>query len=79
MEKQIEYNVVCTNCGRIFRPEIGSDIWDKANAHAEKGYIDAIYVRGGEECGCVESPADPEAPYRVIGFDFECHEFSLDC
>lgn len=48
----------------------------KGRCPRSKGYIDAIFV-SGKEHGCVETPVDPDAPYRVIGFDFECQNFDI--
>lgn len=68
MSNAIRYNVVCGNCGMVFVAREGSSAWNKADEKAKLGYLDAAVVPG-EECGCIEPIQDPNAPYRVSGWD----------
>ena len=76
LTKEVSFNVECLDCGTVFSPKIKSPLWWRAKKKADKGYLDALVIRG-EECGCEEAPfkAQPNAPFRVFGYDMECHDF----
>jgi hypothetical protein len=69
------YNVECMACGSVFTPTVQSTLWWKAKKRAER-YLDALHVTG-EECGCVKKRRDPDAPFRVFGYDGFCQDFDI--
>jgi hypothetical protein len=71
-----KYNVYCMKCGCVFTPAVKSPLWWRAKQRADKGYLDALPI-SGEDCGCVERPSCPEAPFRVFGYDDSCVEFDV--
>ena len=71
-----EYNVQCIACGDVWSPLPESPLWWQAKKRAEKGYIDALAVTG-QTCGCVKTPVEPNAPYRVFGYDDMCYDFDM--
>jgi hypothetical protein len=79
-QSDTRYNVVCLDCGAVFVPRIRTPLWWRAKKLAESGRLDALHV-SGEECGCVTPRKDPDAPYRVFGYqvdrDFDIPFFSL--
>jgi hypothetical protein len=70
------FNVVCINCNAVWAPAAESSLWWQAKKRNERGNLDALPVTG-EECGCVKVKSDPDAPYRVFGFDDECRDFDI--
>lgn len=70
------FNVVCIGCHSVWTPSARSRLWWKAKKRADQGYLDALPVTG-EECGCVKEKREPDAPYRVFGFDDMCVEFDM--
>lgn len=75
-EEDTEYNVFCRSCGSIWTPTPRSKLWWKAKKRADQGYLDALCV-SPEECGCEKKVTEPNAPIRVFGYDFECHDFNI--
>lgn len=73
---ETRYNVVCFECGQVWTPDVRSALWWKAKNHAEKGYLDAVNV-SGVECGCKNPISEPEAPFRVFGYDDMFNEFNI--
>lgn len=69
------YNVVCVNCDRVFQPLPRSSLWWQAKKKAGEGRLDAIMVKG-EECGCEPKTVEPNAPYRVFGFNEFYEDFN---
>ena len=74
----VVYNVECRACGNIHQPRPKSPLWWQAKKHSEKGFLDAIRI-SGKECGCVEKPHLPDAPFRVLGFDWEGGAYDIPC
>jgi len=72
------YNVVCLECGQVWQPTAQSPLWWKAKKSADSGRLDAIHV-SGEDCGCIQPKADPDAPFRVFGYDGMCIDFDYPC
>jgi hypothetical protein len=70
------FDVVCIACNDIWTPVARSPLWWKAKKRADKGYLDALHVTG-QECGCIQKQCEPDALYRVFGFDDMCHEFDM--
>lgn len=70
------YNVICMDCDCIFNPEVNSRFWWMAKKHAESGKLDALRITG-KQCGCAKKVTKPDAPYRVIGYDFDCHDYDI--
>lgn len=70
------YNIVCLGCNNIWEPRVKSPLWWKAKARANSGKLDALHVTV-EECGCVPGLQEPDAPYRVLGYDDEGYEFDI--
>jgi hypothetical protein len=69
MKEQVaEYNVQCIACGSVWSPLSMSPLWWAAKKRAEQGYLDALDVTG-ERCGCIPRPREPDAPFRVFGYD----------
>lgn len=73
---ETEYNVFCRSCDSVWTPTPQSRLWWKAKKRAEEGFLDALCV-SGEECGCEKKVVKPDAPIRVFGYDFECHNFNI--
>lgn len=75
-----EYNVWCEHCDAVFQPPVGSALWWQAKQRAEKGFLDAIYVSGVRH-GCVtfRETREPEAPYRVFGYDCFLEDYDIPC
>lgn len=71
-----DFNVSCLNCGQVWSPQNGSPLWWAAKQYAAKGYLDALHV-SGEKCGCIKMPAQPDAPFRVFGYDFDLKDFEF--
>jgi hypothetical protein len=38
--------------------------------------LDALHVNG-EKCGCKKEVREPNAPFRVSGYDFECRDYDV--
>lgn len=74
----VRYNVVCNSCGQIFQPAVKRPLWWKAKKRADSGYLDALHI-SGEECGCVKKPEQPDAPFRVFGFDWDGQKYDIPC
>lgn len=70
------YNVYCWNCGRVWQPVEKSALWHKAKRRVEEGYLDAL-AASAQECGCQPEIVEPEAPYRVVGYNEMCEDFDL--
>ena len=77
-ETEEEFYVACIRCQHVWAPSARSPLWWRAKKHAGRGYLDALHVTG-EECGCVnvEEKREPDAPYRVLGFDDMGVEFDI--
>jgi hypothetical protein len=73
---EVRYNVVCYECGQVWSPTVKSPLWWKAKQRSEQGYLDALHV-SGEECGCKQPVAQPDAPFRVVGYDDMCRDFDI--
>lgn len=74
-----EYNVYCVACGAVFQPEIRSHHWWVAKKWADRGYLDAVTI-SAEQHGCFEAKRprrDPDAPFRVFGYDCMCVDFDI--
>ena len=75
----VRYNVVCESCDQVFTPQTGTALWWKAKKRADDGFLDA-YCCSSEECGCDEQILlNPDAPYRVFGYDMLCEDFDIPC
>jgi hypothetical protein len=70
----VVYNVECVNCGSIWQPQIKSPLWWRAKKREEDGKLDAVGATG-EECGCIKRVSNPNAPFRVLGYDDMGGEF----
>jgi hypothetical protein len=68
MNSEERYDVVCMSCDQVFQPLPRSPLWWQAKKSADGGRLDAITVTG-EECGCEPKTVEPDAPYRVFGFN----------
>lgn len=69
MKEQVaEYNVQCIVCSSVWSPLPKSPLWWAAKKRDEQGYLDALGV-SGERCGCIKTPREPNAPFRVFGSD----------
>lgn len=77
-QDKTRYNVACLECDNVFTPIVGSPLWWRAKQRADKGLLDALYV-DGEECGCrtEEVVVNPNAPFRVFGYDMLCENFDV--
>ena len=73
-----EYNVYCSHCGSVFSPLVKSPLWWKAKKRAYKGFLDAHWCKPSE-CGCIEERpiSNPDAPYRVLGYDMMCSNYNV--
>jgi hypothetical protein len=74
-----QYNVYCRACGAIFQPELRSPNWWRAKKRADQGYLDAVEI-SAEQHGCWEAKRprrDPDAPFRVLGFNCLCEDFDI--
>ncbi len=77
MNNEVRYNIHCISCGSVWQPKVKSPLWWQAHQRATKhGYLDALHV-SGEKCGCVKVVREPNAPFRVFGFDFDCREYDV--
>ena len=70
------YNVVCRTCNHVFSPARKSSLWWRAAKCAEGGRLNAMMI-SGEECGCVSTPVEPNAPFRLFGYDDLCRPFDI--
>ena len=70
-----DYNVFCRECGKVWQPEESTPLWWKAKKHSKR-YLSALSV-SGEECGCNPAKLEPDAPYRVFGYDAYSQTFDL--
>lgn len=77
-QTEVRYNVECMDCGQVFTPTVRSALWWRAKKRDEQGYLDALRITG-KDCGCVEQPARPDAPFRVFGYDDMCVDFDIPC
>lgn len=68
------FNVECRACGTVWSPSFRSPLWWRAKKWDESGHLDALCV-SGEDCGCQKKAVQPNAPYRVSGFDDDGKEF----
>lgn len=75
-KEEVRYNVHCVDCGSVWQPLFKSPLWWQAHQRAEKGYLDALHV-SGEKCGCKKPVREPNAPFRVFGYDFECRDYDV--
>lgn len=66
------YNVVCPHCG-VFQPPVKSPLWYKAS---QRKFLDALHITP-EEHGCVATQVQPQAPFRVLGYDDMCQNFDI--
>ncbi|MCX6703154.1 MAG: hypothetical protein NTV02_00485 [Candidatus Zambryskibacteria bacterium] len=76
VEPEVRYNVHCMECGSVWQPLAKSPLWWAAKQRAEKGFLDALHV-SGKKCGCVKEERQPNAPFRVFGYDFDCRDFNI--
>jgi len=74
----ISFNVHCIQCGNVFSPRERTPLWWRAKQRADKGYLDALPCTE-KDCGCerVEQKHEPDAPFRVSGFDMELNSFDV--
>lgn len=74
MDKQ--HWVECIDCGNVYSPAPKSSAWWQAVQNAKEGRN--TYV-GAKECGCsqVKPVRQPDAPYRVFGYDMLCEDFDI--
>ena len=72
------FNVICGNCRQVFSPVEKSPAWWKAKKAADKGRLDAITV-SAKDCGCEQIIVEPDAPFRVIGYDDLCQNYNIPC
>lgn len=72
------YDVWCERCGNVWTPRVHSALWWKAHQRAQKGFLDAHCAKPNE-CGCVEKRVQPNAPFRVFGYDGFGIEFDAPC
>ena len=75
-EKEVLYNVHCVDCGSFFQPLPKSSLWWQARKREAEGLLGALYIKG-EECGCIKEVNQPDAPYRVFGYDDMCRNFDF--
>ena len=77
-ETEALYNVACFDCGDVFQPRIKSPLWWRCKQREDKGFLDAVHVYG-EECGCrpKEVVRNPNAPFRVFGYDMLGENFDM--
>lgn len=77
-KKVEEYNVECIDCGQVWQPSKGSKAWWYAKQEVEKhpNRLSAPVVTA-KICGCrYEEPKEnPDAPYRVLGYNDLCEDF----
>ena len=73
---QTIYNVECLDCGAVFNPAPQTPLWYQADQRAKKGFLDCVRV-SGEKCGCVKKQSQPNAPFRVFGYDDMCKDFDV--
>lgn len=76
--EEVLYNVHCVDCGSVWQPNQRSPLWWQAKQRAEQGYLDALRV-DGQKCGCKQAVHNPEAPYRVFGYNMMCEDFDVPC
>ena len=76
MSNEVRYNVHCVSCGSVWQPLPKSPLWWAAKQRETKGYLDALHV-SGEKCGCVKKVKEPNAPFRVFGYDFDCRDYDV--
>lgn len=71
-----EHWVECVDCGQVYSPTPKSPAWWKAEQNYKVGKN--TYV-GTKECGCqkFKTVREPNAPYRVFGYDMECEDFDI--
>jgi len=72
------FNVVCEDCEGVFTPEFKSPVWWRAKKRMDSGYLDALWV-SGEKHGCISPEANPDAPYRVVGYNSYCEDYNIPC
>lgn len=68
------YAVECLACGDIFEVEAGP-FWDEAHKKFASIPLPGPLFIEGERCGCCKLRRDPEAPYRVFGYNDSFEEF----
>ncbi len=78
LEDKTKYNVFCRECDQVWTPAHGSPLWWVAKQRADKGYLDAACV-SGTECGCKKKQSQPNAPFRVFGYNGFCEDFDIPC
>jgi hypothetical protein len=76
VKPEILYNVECMNCGSVWQPLARTPLWWRAKQRADNGKLDAAGATG-EECGCIKRVREPNAPFRVFGYDMMCEDFDL--
>lgn len=74
--KNKSYYVYCMDCGQDFSPAYMTSLWWQAKKHADHGYLDALLI-SGTKCGCKKKPSQPNAPFRVFGYDDLCVDFDV--
>ena len=72
------YNVECMDCGQVFTPAGHSPLWWQAKQRADRGFLDALRIRW-KSCGCIQEVENPNAPFRVFGYDDLCEDFNIPC
>ena len=75
-QTEVLYNVECMNCGAVWQPQVRTPLWWRAKKRDEAGKLDAAGATG-EECGCVKPICEPNAPFRVFGYDMMCVDFDF--
>ena len=72
----MDFNVHCHDCGSVWLAVPQSSQWWRGKRRKEQGYFDAVGV-SGEECGCVPVVQEPDAPFRVFGYEDTGKEFDV--
>lgn len=75
----VDYNVVCTDCGHVFQPAIGSPMWWQAKKRSTQGFLDALPV-SGDKCGCIKKQTTKHHhPFCIFGYNDMFENFSIPC
>jgi len=73
-----QYVVECKDCRQVWQPALRSPLWWLAKQRADKGKLDAPMV-SGEKCGCIRPQHEPNAQFRVFGYNDLCEDFDIPC
>lgn len=68
--------VECVDCGNVYSPTPKTSAWWQAEQNSREGKNTCV---GAKECGCQqEKPVrEPNAPYRVFGYDMLCEDYDI--